>query len=171
MFCVLLSDKGKTHKHMVCPLAQLVRPRAPYVSMVTRPTLQWERGRFGCVKWGRNNFLNVQEPNWNFNPLSQAPANKAHAWGQQLSSMLRYLSLTHRVLFAACSTNVSCQIKGCVSGLIFNLYFWILQFIDIFKALELTVNFLMQLHKDSFSNAICQMECLWNYSRALGLSF
>lgn len=56
----------------------------PAVAMATRAILSNEEEGGGeggrpRVKWGRNNFLNVQEPNWNFNPLSQAPANKAHS--------------------------------------------------------------------------------------------
>lgn len=64
----------------------------------------WQHGPF-CpmrkrprVKWGRNNFLNVQEPNWSCNPLSRAPANKAHS--QQRATLTRPLSV-------ACSAGAS----------------------------------------------------------------
>lgn len=61
-------------------LLVVFRPRSARVAMVTGvDSSARKRGRRHRVKWGRNNFLNVQEPNWNFNPLSQAPANKAHA--------------------------------------------------------------------------------------------
>ena len=50
-------------------VARVPGPSRAHVAMATGPFL-WRGGGRRYVKWGRNNFSNVQEPNWNSNPLS-----------------------------------------------------------------------------------------------------